>query len=116
MRPRAPTGPKPSRTTPPRRVGGTPRPPAPPPRPPRPPPSGRIGETWRPAAQPLRQRRAGRIATRLSLLVMVPILVGILGGPAATVGADELSDARARQNALAQQIKNQKADIAKINA
>ena len=74
------------------------------------------GEHRRPAAQPLRPRRAGRAATRLPLLVLVPILVGIFGGPAAPVGADELSDARARQNALAQQIKDQKADIAKINA
>jgi murein DD-endopeptidase MepM/ murein hydrolase activator NlpD len=32
------------------------------------------------------------------------------------VGADELSDARARQTALAKQIADQKADIAKINA
>lgn len=53
---------------------------------------------------------------RLPLLVLVPLLAGILGGPAAPVGADELSDARARQNALAEQLRAQKAQIAQINA
>jgi murein DD-endopeptidase MepM/ murein hydrolase activator NlpD len=46
----------------------------------------------------------------------VPLIVGILGGPASPAGADELSDARARQNALAQQLRDQKAMIAQINA
>ena len=48
--------------------------------------------------------------------LLVPILVGIIGGPVAPVGADELSDARARQSELAQQLKNQKAQIAEINS
>lgn len=64
-------------------------------------------------ARPSRRRRLLR---RLPLLVLVPVLFGMLGGPAAPVGADELSDARARQNALAAQLQKQKADVAKINA
>ncbi len=40
----------------------------------------------------------------------------MLGGPVASVGADELSDAKARQAALALKLKEQKADVAKINA
>jgi murein DD-endopeptidase MepM/ murein hydrolase activator NlpD len=53
---------------------------------------------------------------RLPMLVLIPVLVGMLGGPASPVGADELSDARARQTALARQLKDQKAQIAQINA
>jgi murein DD-endopeptidase MepM/ murein hydrolase activator NlpD len=60
--------------------------------------------------------RRHRTLTRLPLLFLLPLILGLLGGPVATVGADELSDAKARQNALAQQLANQKADIAKINA
>jgi murein DD-endopeptidase MepM/ murein hydrolase activator NlpD len=80
-----------------------------------PPRSFAPGNAGDPASRPS-ARRARRVMTRLPLLILVPVIVGILGGPAGPVGADELSDARARQNALAQQIKNQKADIAKINA
>ncbi|GAC1668326.1 MAG: hypothetical protein NVS9B8_10640 [Candidatus Limnocylindrales bacterium] len=58
----------------------------------------------------------GRRLARLPLLVLVPLLVGILGGPTGSVGADELSDARARQNALAAQLRDQKAQVAQINA
>ena len=50
------------------------------------------------------------------MLFLVPILVGLLGGPASPGGEDELSDARARQNALAQQLRDQKAQVAQINA
>jgi murein DD-endopeptidase MepM/ murein hydrolase activator NlpD len=60
-------------------------------------------------------RRLRRAARRLPLLFLVPLIVGIIGGPVAPVGADELSDARARQSALAQQLKTQKAQIAQIN-
>jgi len=52
----------------------------------------------------------------LPVLFLVPLIVGIIGGPVAPVGADELSDARARQNALAAQLRDQKAQIAEINA
>jgi murein DD-endopeptidase MepM/ murein hydrolase activator NlpD len=54
--------------------------------------------------------------TRLPLLFLLPLVLGLLGGPVASVGADELSDAKARQTALAKQLATQKADIAKINA
>jgi murein DD-endopeptidase MepM/ murein hydrolase activator NlpD len=50
------------------------------------------------------------------LIVLVALLGGLIGGPASPVGADELSDARARQNALDQQLKDQRAQVAKINA
>lgn len=53
---------------------------------------------------------------RFPLLILVPLLLGVLGAPASPVGADELSDARARQDALAQQLKDQKAQVARINA
>ena len=68
---------------------------------------------------PLERRTNGRLhraARRLPLLLLVPLVVGIIGGPVAPVGADELSDARARQSELAQQLKNQKAQIAEINS
>jgi murein DD-endopeptidase MepM/ murein hydrolase activator NlpD len=63
----------------------------------------------------LTTRRSRRVA-RLPLLLLLPLIIGVLGGPAASVGADELSDARARQTALADQLRKQKADVAKINA
>jgi murein DD-endopeptidase MepM/ murein hydrolase activator NlpD len=66
--------------------------------------------------RPSRTFRTGPAGRRVSLLLLVPLILGILGGPAAPVGADELSDARARQNALAQQLRDQKAMIAQINA
>jgi len=50
------------------------------------------------------------------MLVLIPLLVGLLGSPAGPVGADELSDARARQAALAKQLATQKAQVAEINA
>ena len=68
---------------------------------------------------PSRPDRTGRHAGRkrgLSLLLLIPLLAGLIGSSATPVGADELSDARAQQAALAQQLKSQKADIAKINA
>jgi len=44
------------------------------------------------------------------------MLAGLIGSSATPVGADELSDARARQAALAQQLAAQKAQVAQINA
>ena len=73
------------------------------------------GEPSRPASSRAGRRRI-RGLTRLPLLVLIPLLVGILGGPASPAGADELSDARARQTALARQLKDQKAEVAAINA
>jgi murein DD-endopeptidase MepM/ murein hydrolase activator NlpD len=66
-------------------------------------------------SRPLRSVRRAR-SRGLSLLLLIPLLAGLVGSAASPVGADELSDARARQQALAQQLANQKADIAKINA
>jgi murein DD-endopeptidase MepM/ murein hydrolase activator NlpD len=64
--------------------------------------------------------RTGRFRARryraLPLVVLASLLVGVVGGPVGNVGADELSDARARQNALDQQLRDQKAQVAKINA
>ena len=53
---------------------------------------------------------------RLPFLLLVPLLVGVVGGPVGTVSGDELSEARARQQALEQQLKDQQAQIAQINA
>jgi murein DD-endopeptidase MepM/ murein hydrolase activator NlpD len=72
------------------------------------------GSQARPATRS--RSRLSRGATRLPFLLIVPLVLGLIGGPAAPVGADELSDARARQAALARQLKNQKADVARINA
>jgi murein DD-endopeptidase MepM/ murein hydrolase activator NlpD len=52
----------------------------------------------------------------VSLLLLIPLIVGIIGGSAPPVGADELSDARARQTALNAQLAKQKAEVAQINA
>jgi murein DD-endopeptidase MepM/ murein hydrolase activator NlpD len=77
--------------------------------------SGRTGADPRPAAATSRGRRSRRGLARLPLLVLIPLLVGLFGGPTSPVGADELSDARARQNALAQQLRDQRAQVAQIN-
>ncbi len=61
-------------------------------------------------------RLGSRRARALPLIVLAALLAGLIGGPASPVGADELSDARARQQALDQQLANQKAAVAKINA
>lgn len=64
-------------------------------------------------------RRRGRLARFFALIVLVvPLLVGSIGtysAPPPTRG-DELSDAIARQRALAAQIKAQRAEIARLNA
>ena len=72
-----------------------------------------------PIGTPVTKRRSlrRRFATRIpAVLLVVPLLAGLDGGPVAPVGADELSDAKAKQAALAQQLKNQKEAIAQINA
>ena len=47
----------------------------------------------------------------------MPVLIGLLGGPnPGPASADELSDARARQSQLNQQLKNQQAQVAEITA
>jgi murein DD-endopeptidase MepM/ murein hydrolase activator NlpD len=64
-----------------------------------------------------RRSRRARIAARIPAVVLVlPLLAGLVGGPVAPVTADELSDAKARQQQLAQQLKNQKETVAQINA
>jgi len=65
---------------------------------------------------PARMSLRRRFASRLPMLVLIPLVVALVGGPVASVTADELSDAKARQNALATQLKNQKEAIAQINA
>jgi murein DD-endopeptidase MepM/ murein hydrolase activator NlpD len=60
-------------------------------------------------------RKSGR-GRGLSLLLLIPLLAGLIGGAASPVGADELADARARQAALAAQLAKQKSQIAQINA
>jgi murein DD-endopeptidase MepM/ murein hydrolase activator NlpD len=52
----------------------------------------------------------------MSLLLLVPLLMGLIGSSASPVGADELSDARARQAALNKQLAAQKAQVAQINS
>ncbi|HEX2755739.1 MAG TPA: peptidoglycan DD-metalloendopeptidase family protein [Candidatus Limnocylindrales bacterium] len=78
--------------------------------------SSRTGDQPRPAAATRQGRRRPRGLMRLPLLVLIPLLVGLFGGPTSPAGADELSDARARQTALAQQLKDQKRQVAEINA
>jgi murein DD-endopeptidase MepM/ murein hydrolase activator NlpD len=67
-------------------------------------------------SRPDRPRRRTGGARGASLLLLIPLIVGIIGGSASPVGADELSDARARQTALNAQLAKQKAEIAQINA
>ena len=75
------------------------------------------GDDPRPTAtRPAGSRRRHRGLSRLPLFILIPLLVGLFGGPTSPVRADELSDAKARQNALAQQLKDQKAQVAQINA
>ena len=65
-----------------------------------------------------RKKRSRRFR-RLSTLLLLPLLVGVLGAPTANprgANADELSDAKAKQAALAKQIKDQKAQVEQINA
>jgi len=69
-----------------------------------------------PASRRALTRLGSRRVRVLPLIVLVALLGGLIGGPASPVGADELSDARARQNALDQQLKDQRAQVAKINA
>jgi murein DD-endopeptidase MepM/ murein hydrolase activator NlpD len=64
-----------------------------------------------------RRSRRARVAARIPAVVLVlPLLAGLIGGPVTPVTADELSDAKARQQQLAQQLKNQKEAVAQINA
>ena len=62
------------------------------------------------------RRRRVRGLRRLPVFLLVPLILGLFGGPVTQVGADDLSDARARQAALAKQIATQKAQVAQINA
>ena len=57
--------------------------------------------------------RSGRISVRLLVAILVlPLLVGIAGPP--TARGDELSDAVARQKALAARMKQQRAQVAQL--
>jgi len=55
-----------------------------------------------------------RLRTLAALLLTVPLLVGMLGTPAAT--GDDLSDALAQQKALQARIATQKQQVARLNA
>jgi murein DD-endopeptidase MepM/ murein hydrolase activator NlpD len=64
------------------------------------------------------RRTRSRRFRQLGTLLLIPLLVGVLGTPAVNTTparADELADAKAKQAALAKQIKDQKAAIAQIN-
>jgi murein DD-endopeptidase MepM/ murein hydrolase activator NlpD len=52
-----------------------------------------------------------------TLLLLIPLVVGLVGSPAGSrvASADELSDAKAKQAALKQQVERQRAEIAAIN-
>jgi murein DD-endopeptidase MepM/ murein hydrolase activator NlpD len=68
---------------------------------------------------PARPQKPHRRFRRFSFVLMVPLLFGALGTPAAPVSpahGDELSDAKAKQDALNKQLKAQKSAIAEINA
>src|SRR5436305_11462130 len=100
MRPSARTAPEPSRST---RIGL----------------DAGSGAGDRNSAGPRRDRRRPlrRALRRLPALLVIPVLVGMLGGPnPVNVRADDLSDARARQNALNQQLKDQQAQVAQVAA
>ena len=70
---------------------------------------------WSDGAAPRPARRIRRHIPALVLLI--PLVVGLLGGPASTntVSGDELSDAKAKSTALKKEIAEQKAQIAAIN-
>ena len=68
---------------------------------------------WTPRSRPALPGRPGARAGRLVLsLLAVPLLVGLLGPPNAR--GDELSDAVARQKALAAQVKKQRAEVSRL--
>ncbi|HEU4921089.1 MAG TPA: peptidoglycan DD-metalloendopeptidase family protein [Candidatus Limnocylindrales bacterium] len=72
-------------------------------------------EGWSGSRTPKPRRRV----RRLSFVLLVPLLFGALGSPAAPVApvaGDELADAKAKQAALDKQIRAQKAAVAEINA
>jgi murein DD-endopeptidase MepM/ murein hydrolase activator NlpD len=72
---------------------------------------------WSSATAPAPRRRGLR--RRLgSILLLLPLVVGLLGAPASPQSArgDELSDAKARQEQLKRDAANQKAQIEKLKA
>ena len=69
---------------------------------------------------PSKRRTPGRRVRRFSFLLLVPLLFGSFAAPSTNlvrpVGADELADAQARQDALAKQLRDQKAQVSQIAA
>jgi murein DD-endopeptidase MepM/ murein hydrolase activator NlpD len=68
---------------------------------------------------PSRPRQNPRRFRRFSFVLLVPLVFGVLASPAAQVTpihADDLADARARQDTLNQQLKTQRDQIARITA
>lgn len=65
------------------------------------------------------RRPRSRAPRRFVGLLLIPVLVGLLGVPTVNTSpahADDLADAKAKQTALAKQIKDQKTAIAQITA
>ncbi|HEY7702313.1 MAG TPA: peptidoglycan DD-metalloendopeptidase family protein [Candidatus Limnocylindrales bacterium] len=78
--------------------------------------AARPGPTgWSNPAGPRPPRRIRRHVP--TLLLLLPLVAGVLGAPGGTtsVRADELSDAKAKQEALKKEVAEQKAQIAAIN-
>lgn len=75
--------------------------------------SGHTGWTHETTASPGRRRRH-----LPAFLLLIPLVVGLLGTPAGatTVNADELSDAKAKQEQLKKDVAAQKAEVAKLNS
>jgi murein DD-endopeptidase MepM/ murein hydrolase activator NlpD len=69
---------------------------------------------WPPADHPPRPRRAGRRAALVALAALVAV-AGIGWSTPAPTRADDLDDALAKQDALAKEIKDQKARIARLD-
>jgi murein DD-endopeptidase MepM/ murein hydrolase activator NlpD len=72
---------------------------------------------WTSMPRPASPRR--RLTRRLgTVLLLLPLVVGLLGAPAAPQAArgDELSEARARQAQIKKEMEEQKAKVAELNA
>ena len=74
----------------------------------------RLGSSRAVTSQSRPRRRHRRLL--LFLLLLVPLLSGSFVAPATPARGDELSQARARQKALEQQIADQKAEMAELSA
>src|SRR6266540_2544538 len=72
---------------------------------------------WASVAGPKSRTRRHRLGRRLgSILLLLPLLVGVIGAPGATtsVQGDELSEARARQARIKKDVAAQRAQVARL--